>query len=55
MPRDVTTDLGSSEGCDVDPTDALVGCLDGSYGDESAEHDHYLYGWSRESDAPRPP
>ena len=31
-----------------DPADALVGSADGSAGDESINHDHYLYGWPRE-------
>src|SRR6266545_6399198 len=33
-----------------DPADAWVGALDCSPGDESSEHDHYLYGWTKEAD-----
>jgi len=28
-----------------DPADALVGSVERSGGDESIQHDHYLYGW----------
>ncbi|MBI4865920.1 MAG: ribbon-helix-helix protein, CopG family [Candidatus Wallbacteria bacterium] len=34
-----------------DPFDALIGSIDSGHGDESANHDHYLYGWPRETDA----
>ena len=34
-----------------DPADALVGGADESSGDESVNHDHYLYGWATEIDA----
>jgi len=30
-----------------DPADALIGSVEGSSGDESVNHDHYLYGWPR--------
>jgi len=30
-----------------DPADGIVGSVTGSPGDESVNHDHYLYGWSR--------
>ena len=33
-----------------DPADWLVGCLQAGVGDESDEHDAYLYGWPRETD-----
>jgi hypothetical protein len=31
-----------------DPADALIGCVEGSAGDESVNHDFYLYGWPKE-------
>ncbi|MBI5497590.1 MAG: CopG family transcriptional regulator [Deltaproteobacteria bacterium] len=31
----------------ADPVDALVGSLSGSSGDESVNHDAYLYGWEQ--------
>ena len=31
-----------------DPLDALAGSIGGGPSDESVEHDHYLYGWTRE-------
>ena len=30
-----------------DPADALVGLVKHSFGDESVNHDHYLYGWDK--------
>jgi len=33
-----------------DPVDALVGSIAGGPGDESVNHDHYLYGWPKEED-----
>ena len=40
--EDTALPLGS------DPADALIGCVAASAGDESVDHDHYLYGWPRE-------
>jgi hypothetical protein len=37
-----------------DPADAFIGCVEVSGGDESVNHDHYLYGWPKESEAPHP-
>ena len=33
-----------------DPVDALVGSVERSGGDESVQHDHYLYGWPKETE-----
>ena len=33
-----------------DPADAFIGCVASGAGDESVNHDHYLYGWPRETD-----
>src|SRR5438093_10516706 len=37
-----------------DPADALIGSMSGSAGDESVNHDHYLYGWPKEAAAEAP-
>jgi hypothetical protein len=41
--------LGRALALGADPADGLIGCLEGSAGDESSNHDHYLYGWPKES------
>jgi len=33
-----------------DPMDGWIGAIASSAGDESSNHDHYLYGWSKETD-----
>jgi hypothetical protein len=33
-----------------DPADAHVGLVSSAAGDESVNHDHYLYGWPKEED-----
>lgn len=35
---------------DADPVDALIGAFTGGSPDESVDHDHYLYGWPKESE-----
>src|SRR5215510_2673444 len=37
-----------------DPVDGLVGCVETSGGDESINHDHYLYGWPKETASEAP-
>ena len=32
-----------------DPADAIIGSLDHGARDESTQHDHYLYGWPKET------
>jgi hypothetical protein len=39
---------------DTDPFDRHVGAIGGSAGDESVNHDHYLYGWPKEDDREAP-
>ncbi len=41
-----------SEGPELgeDPIDGWIGAIAPSGGDESANHDHYLYGWQKETD-----
>src|SRR5438093_1065739 len=34
-----------------DPADAYVGSITSAAGDESVNHDHYLYGWPKEEDS----
>ena len=48
MGRYVTTNLHFHLPFGDDPADAFTGCVEGSRGDESVNHDHYLYGWSKE-------
>jgi hypothetical protein len=52
--------LGRTEDADplplgADPADAMVGGVETPGGDESVNHDHYLYGWPKDavSDAAR--
>ncbi len=33
-----------------DPMDGWIGAIASSTGDESSNHDHYLYGWPKETD-----
>ena len=33
-----------------DPVDGWIGAIASSPGDESSNHDHYLYGWPKETD-----
>ncbi len=33
-----------------DPMDGWIGAVSSSAGDESSNHDHYLYGWPKETD-----
>jgi hypothetical protein len=33
-----------------DPMDGWIGAIASSAGDESSNHDHYLYGWPKESE-----
>ena len=35
-----------------DPADRMIGAVIGAAGDESVNHDHYLYGWPKETSAP---
>src|SRR5712664_805714 len=37
-----------------DPADAFIGCFASGVDDESINHDHYLYGWPKESDEKAP-
>src|SRR6266704_6799658 len=39
----------------ADPADAIIGSVTGGPDDESINHDHYLYGWPKETEdeAPR--
>ena len=48
------TDEGTAVPLGSDPADALIGAVTGSAGDESVNHDHYLYGWSKETDGKVP-
>ena len=32
-----------------DPADAMIGSVTADVGDEAANHDHYLYGWPKET------
>lgn len=44
---------GNDEGAALpigsDPADRIIGVVRDSSGDESVNHDHYLYGWPKES------
>jgi hypothetical protein len=33
-----------------DPVDGWIGAIASFAGDESSNHDHYLYGWPKETD-----
>ena len=44
------TDEGTTVPLGSDPADEIIGKLTGSAGDESVNHDHYLYGWPKETD-----
>jgi hypothetical protein len=33
-----------------DPMDGWIGAIASSAGDESSNHDHYLYGWPKETE-----
>jgi hypothetical protein len=37
-----------------DPADSLIGFIETSGGDESVNHDHYLYGWPKETESEAP-
>src|SRR5262245_42832497 len=45
---------GASPAFGDDPADAIIGSLSGSTGDESVNHDHYLYGWPKEDGGEAP-
>jgi len=45
-------DAGRELALGSDPADGIIGTVTGSPGDESVNHDHYLYGWPKETAAP---
>jgi hypothetical protein len=44
------TEEGTTLALGSDPADGIIGAVTGSTGDESVNHDHYLYGWPKETD-----
>src|SRR5207247_9462831 len=38
----------------ADPADAIIGSVTGGPDDESVNHDHYLYGWPKETEDETP-
>lgn len=44
VPESSSPELGE------DPMDAWIGAIASSAGDESSNHDHYLYGWPKETE-----
>jgi hypothetical protein len=44
------TEEGTTLALGSDPADGIIGAVTGSAGDESVNHDHYLYGWPKETD-----
>jgi len=48
------TEEGTTLALGSDPADGIIGAVTGSAGDESVNHDHYLYGWPKETDGETP-